>query len=861
MDLVFNTRTDDLSGRPCDKNGVFIPKDAPPPPREARAPDDYSPFNNRTHFEAAEFCYTRAKLSAKNVNLLSILWAASLARHKDSAPLRGAKSLYETIDSIPLGGVAWNQMEFTAKDPEEPDDPKRPWKSETYEVIYRDPCQVVKEIIANPSFDGEFDYTPKREHLPNNAGLRRKDFMSGDWAWDQATKIAKDPQTDGAMFVPVILSTDKTTVSVATGQNEYYPVYASIGNVHNNVRRAHRNAVVVIGFLNIPKASKECEKDAEFLKFRRQLVHTSLAAMLETLKPGMEVPDIVRCADGHFRKAIYGIGPYIADYPEQALIACVVQGWCAKCTAEPPDLDSGGDLRWKEHTEAVIEQLQTGEAWDSYGIVNDIMPFTNDFPRADIHELLSPDLLHQLIKGTFKDHLVSWVEDYLEIVHGEEGAKKILTDIDNRIASAPPFSNLRRFPEGRGFKQWTGDDSKALMKVWLPAIVGYVPSKMVKAIAAFLDFCYLARRNVHTPESLDEMDDALRRFHRNRVIFQTTGVRPKGFALPRQHSLVHYRDLIVMFGAPNGLCSSITESKHIKAVKEPYRRSNKYKPLKQIAYTNQRLDKLAALRVDLESRGMLEGSKGKKQVPPLLEDPGDVEGPTVHNFTKMARTPQRQHPRDLYTLAAYVNQPRLPELTRRFLYDQTRRAQARSELEIPLSECPKVNGPVHVYHSAAATYYAPSDACGVGGMHREHIRATPSWYGGDARFDVVLTEPQSGSDSINGLSVARTKLLFSFRHKRIKYNCALVHWYEIYGNAPDVNTGMWTLRPQYHDRRHRNPHLTVIRLDTVLRAAHLMPCFGRSVVKHLIRPHHSLDRFKAFYLNKYADHHAYEVTS
>ena len=35
----------------------------------------------------------------------------------------------------------------------------------------------------------------------------------------------------------------------------------------------------------------------------------------------------------------------------------------------------------------------------------------------------------------------------------------------HRIAAAPPFSELRRFPQGRGFKQWTGDDSKALMKV------------------------------------------------------------------------------------------------------------------------------------------------------------------------------------------------------------------------------------------------------------------------------------------------------------------------------------------------------------------------------------------------------------
>jgi Plavaka transposase len=54
------------------------------------------------------------------------------------------------------------------------------------------------------------------------------------------------------MFVPVILGSDKTTVSVATGHNEYYPLYISIGNIHNNVRRAHKNGLVIIGFLAIP---------------------------------------------------------------------------------------------------------------------------------------------------------------------------------------------------------------------------------------------------------------------------------------------------------------------------------------------------------------------------------------------------------------------------------------------------------------------------------------------------------------------------------------------------------------------------------------------------------------------------------
>ena len=57
------------------------------------------------------------------------------------------------------------------------------------------------------------------------------------------------------MFVPIILGSDKTTVSVATRQNDFYPLYASLGNVHNSVRRAHREAVSLIAFLSIPKST------------------------------------------------------------------------------------------------------------------------------------------------------------------------------------------------------------------------------------------------------------------------------------------------------------------------------------------------------------------------------------------------------------------------------------------------------------------------------------------------------------------------------------------------------------------------------------------------------------------------------
>ena len=211
------------------------------------------------------------------------------------------------------------------------------------------------------------------------------------------------------MFVPIILGSDKTTMSIATGQSEFYPLYLSIGNVCNNVRRAHRNALVLLGFLAIPKGkyfflnpssgigveqydpgARSDDRSPLFCRFRRQLYHQSLSAILQPLKPYMTTPDVARCPDQHFRRVIYGLGPYIADYPEQVLLAAVVSGWCVRyifqnlitnntnymcrCAAPAGDLDQPNSLLCsQEHTEACLEAFDNQDVWDSYGIIADII--------------------------------------------------------------------------------------------------------------------------------------------------------------------------------------------------------------------------------------------------------------------------------------------------------------------------------------------------------------------------------------------------------------------------------------------------------------------------------------------------------
>ena len=144
------------------------------------------------------------------------------------------------------------------------------------------------------------------------------------------------------------------------------------------------------------------------------------------------------------------------------------------------------------------------------------------------------------------------------------------------------------------------------LQVYLPAIAGYVPPQMVHAISSFMEFCYLVRQAVLDDDDLEAIDAAVANFHRDRVAFNE--IHPDGYSLPCQHSIVHYRFLIQEFGAPNGLCSSITESKHIKAVKEPWHCSSHFEALGQMLLTNQWLDKLVAICVSFQAWGMLSSS-------------------------------------------------------------------------------------------------------------------------------------------------------------------------------------------------------------------------------------------------------------
>jgi len=172
------------TGQPCNEHGDYLPPGSPPTPPTDDKPDEWTPFHDRMEFETGEFLFTCNQMSAGDINTLLDLWAASLFKHHDHPPFADHDDLYTMIDLIPHGDVAWDCF-TTSYQGDKPATDVPAWMNAEYDVWFRDPRTVVRNMLANPGFDGEIDYAPLRDF---DASDKRQfqDFMSGDWAWKQA---------------------------------------------------------------------------------------------------------------------------------------------------------------------------------------------------------------------------------------------------------------------------------------------------------------------------------------------------------------------------------------------------------------------------------------------------------------------------------------------------------------------------------------------------------------------------------------------------------------------------------------------------------------------------------------------------
>ena len=94
-------------------------------------------------------------------------------------------------------------------------------------------------------------------------------------------------------------------------------------------------------------------------------------------------------------------------------------------------------------------------------------------------------------------------------------------------------------------------------------------------------------------------------------------------------------------------------------------------------------------------------------------------------------------------IADAIGQPDFVDLIQQFLYDQH---HSDSESEVTTSsELMEFCGKISMFKSAIATFFAPSDISGVGGMRCERIHAIDTWRNSAGRYDCVFvnTDPMA----------------------------------------------------------------------------------------------------------------------
>ncbi|KAF8054072.1 hypothetical protein FPV67DRAFT_1442201, partial [Lyophyllum atratum] len=420
--------------------------------QETRGHAPWYPFESQKEWEVAEWLMTSGVSQRKIDSFLKL----KSIREDANPAFHNARSLLQRIDALPRS-PEWmcTALQITGDEK----DVGGNLRTEEVELWHRNPVECIQELLENPLIGARNAYTSQRVFRNQDCTNREYGEMNtGDW-WPE-TQQEKLPL--GATLVPVILSSDKTSLTSFSGDKQAYPVYLGIGTTAHEIRRQpSAHAMVLVGY--VPVTKLEC-----FSKNRRslegyQLFHECMRVILKPLIDAGKNGVRMNCADGFVRITYPIVAAYVADYPEQCLVVGCQENSCPKCTVKPK---KRGDpihsvLRDPEKTVRILAEKARGEHPAEFirQSLRPINPFWKDLPYCNIFACITPDILHQLHKGVFKDHIVSWAS--AAVPGGAE-------EVDRRFRAMTQHPNLRHFKKGISLtSQWTGTEHKNMEKVFL----------------------------------------------------------------------------------------------------------------------------------------------------------------------------------------------------------------------------------------------------------------------------------------------------------------------------------------------------------------------------------------------------------
>ncbi|KAG8912619.1 hypothetical protein FRC01_004991, partial [Tulasnella sp. 417] len=547
----------------------------------------YHPFQSQGEWEFAEWIM-KSGISHRDTDRLlkSRMYGELQERSSAFKTFHDNHSFLKTIDSLPgLGQAGWKHVEISiAGNVAGPDGQPL---NETVELWMRDPVECVAELIGNPTFRDTMQYSPIQETEADDDSFEEEpdrffeEMWSGDWWWQVQDALPAD-----STVAPIILASDKTQLSTFSGDEQAWPVYLTIGNISKAVRRRpSQRAMVLLGYLPVTKLN--CFQPQDRSNQGHRLFHYAMRQLLRPLAKAGTDGVYMTCADGRIRRIHPILASYIADYPEQCLVVCCRENRCPKCKVPPSERGNvlSSLLRDPNESLKIIQDIaKEFEKYEAQGLRDVPEPFWKGLPLVNIYRCMTPDMLHQLHKGVFKDHLFKWCTS----------RKK--DEVDARFTRLPPFNGLRHFSKGVStISQFTGNEHREMEKVFVGIMINLHDEDpdIVTAARSLLDFIYLAHYPSHSTSTLQQMKEAINSFNASKDVFIGAGLRDH-FNIGKIHSLAHYAPSIIDYGALDGYNSEISERLHIDFAKLGYRASNRKAYLNQMVAWLERHEKVNA---------------------------------------------------------------------------------------------------------------------------------------------------------------------------------------------------------------------------------------------------------------------------
>jgi hypothetical protein len=318
----------------------------------------------------------------------------------------------------------------------------------------------------------------------------------------------------------------KFQVEVLSSEQKVWALYLSIGNIKSAIRNNPSfHCWVTIGYIPFIKFLNAGHLNGDL---QARLFHQSLRVILATLISTGRKGLIMHDAAGAKRSCHPRVAVILAKYTDQLIVNVARLGHSPTSTATREQLGGAHPqpprtYQWIMAQLARASKIANPQDLQSYvsaardlGLNGVDRPFWQDLPDYEPNLCIAPDIEHGLLRF-YRDHILDWAKNLVGTSELDARFKVL-----QRIVGTGHFSGaISRL------SYTTIQDDKDIQSVLLAAVSGApnVNMAVMKSLRAIHDFSYISRYQVHSTETVFQLEGFLQDFHATKEVFVEMGAQ------------------------------------------------------------------------------------------------------------------------------------------------------------------------------------------------------------------------------------------------------------------------------------------------------------------------------------------------